>query len=100
MAGHTATYAKMPISRLAYEEIRALLEDAGYYHCFIETEDGPLVLQGIGLIPVKEREDINAPRNPPVFCKHCGRSCLAITESFLERGLCTKCDAALSDDGA
>lgn len=99
----TASYATMPISRAAYEEITAALEEAGYFHCLMDAEDAPIVMSGVGLLPKKDEEE-EEPTSPAVFqtifCKHCGRACLVVTESYLERGLCAKCDMALSDDGA
>lgn len=51
----THTYAELRVSEEAYDEIRALLEAAGYQHAFME--DGAIDMHGIGLT------------KPPLDCK-------------------------------
>lgn len=44
----THTVVHLPLSSLAYKEIRAALNEAGYQHCFIE--DGAIDMTGIAVI--------------------------------------------------
>lgn len=43
----THTFAELEVSAAAYDEIRKLLEEAGYQHAFME--DGVIDMHGIGL---------------------------------------------------
>jgi hypothetical protein len=47
----TSSFATLPVSPAAYDEIRAALEKAGYQFCFIQSRHGEVIsMSGIGLV--------------------------------------------------
>jgi hypothetical protein len=52
----THTYAVLEISRKAYDEIHAKLEDAGYQHAFIHEDEGRDVIDMHGIAVKAARE--------------------------------------------
>lgn len=62
MITHTHTVVELEITRKAYDEIRRLLREADYHHCFdvkdvTKTGNGPIDLTGIAIIPRKKTVD-------------------------------------------
>lgn len=50
----THTYAKLPVSYAAFDEIYNRLLDAGYHHCFLDN--GAIDMHGLALINEDEEE--------------------------------------------
>lgn len=51
----TYTYAKLPLSQAAYDEIATKLRNAGYDHAFMKN--GTIDMHGIGVCPDGKEED-------------------------------------------
>lgn len=60
----THTYVVLEVSRSAYDEIRNLLQGAGYWHCFPRGGDGEIDMHGIALLPI--RADLEEIEGSPV----------------------------------
>lgn len=58
------TYATLVISGKAYDEIRKLLADAKYDHCFVDTN--VMDMTGIGLVKKPERNSPDAFKTLPI----------------------------------
>ena len=51
----TYTVVNLPVSEAAYFEIRALLDAAGYQHCFFK--DDAIDMTGIALTPIYSNKE-------------------------------------------
>lgn len=58
----THTYVRLGLSKLAYDEIKKKLEEAGYQHCFIQRlgkndpENPDIDMHGLAVVPEGEEE--------------------------------------------